>query len=97
MQFESSDRFTIPSTVRASVLDDEIVLLDLRAGEYFSLNTSGALVWRVIQEGGDVAAVERAAEQWPLPAAERTAVILSLIHDLVARGLLLHQSEPPAS
>ena len=31
-------------------LGDDIVILDLKAGLYFSLNDVGALVWRLVQE-----------------------------------------------
>ncbi|MEP6573150.1 MAG: PqqD family protein [Gemmatimonadota bacterium] len=78
--------------MRATELDDDIVLLDLRAGEYFSLNASGALIWKVITEGGDLGAVLAASEAWPLPAAERHSVVLALIRDLLSRGLLMRQA-----
>lgn len=37
--------FTVRSDVAASPLGDELAILDLRTGEYFTLNETGAFLW----------------------------------------------------
>lgn len=40
-----TDRFHIPPQVHARRFDDEIVLIHLKVGKYFSLDTVGATIW----------------------------------------------------
>jgi hypothetical protein len=45
--------------VLATEVEDEIVLLDLRSGIYFSLNRVGAFVWRMLNGQNDLGAIHR--------------------------------------
>jgi len=47
----------IPDTVLFRALDDELVLLNLSTGFYFSLDAVGASIWHAIQQDGRLAHV----------------------------------------
>ena len=85
-------RFTISPSVRTRALDDQLILLDLRHGEYFSLNPTGALVWRAIEGGATLEAVETEAAEWPVPSEERRTMILDLVSQFLDKGFLVRQS-----
>ncbi len=84
-----NDRFTISPSVRTRELDDELILLDLERGEYFSLNATGRQVWTELAQGSDLASVERViAANWPLEWNDAVAMITGLVQDLLDRGLI---------
>ncbi|MEO8201773.1 MAG: PqqD family protein [Gemmatimonadota bacterium] len=86
---EKTARFVVSLSVRARQLDDELVLLDLRQGEYFSLNASGAAVWNGLERGLDLAAIdEELAGRWPVEAPARWNMLEDLVGDFLARGLV---------
>jgi hypothetical protein len=45
---------TIPESVLWQEVGDEIVLLDIEAGEYHSLNDVGSTIWRTLEQHPDV-------------------------------------------
>lgn len=45
------DRFTVPEHVVERALGDKIILLNLRSGDYFSLNSSGSFFWKGLTAG----------------------------------------------
>ena len=46
-----SQRYAIQPRIRSMADDDGMVLLDIRAGKYYSLNKLGALIWHKVEEG----------------------------------------------
>lgn len=44
-------RVTIAAHVRAKQIGDDTVILDLATGTYFGLDTVGARIWQLMQEG----------------------------------------------
>src|SRR5687768_9487019 len=50
----------ITQDVIGEVLDGEAVLLHVKTGRYFSLNSSGTRIWQLIQEHGSVEQVTSA-------------------------------------
>lgn len=83
------ERLTVSPSVTSRQLDDELILLDLRGGEYFSLNRSGAAVWHGLAAGQDLATIDLAvAGEWPVPPEERWRMISDLVHQLLRRGLV---------
>ena len=73
--------------VMATVLDDEIVLLDARTGEMFTLNETGAIVWQAVELGVD-AICERVCTEFDIDAASARSDVDELVTDLVQRGLI---------
>jgi hypothetical protein len=48
---------TVPDELLWQRVDDSVVLLDLRSGEYHALNESAGRMWVLLAETGDVRAV----------------------------------------
>jgi hypothetical protein len=83
----------IPDTVHAREFDDEVIILDLGAGEYFSLDPVGSRAWGRFAEGGcveDIAA-EIAAE-YDVDADRALRDLMTLAGELVSRGLLVPEA-----
>ncbi len=49
-----TDKVTIPSTVFAQVVDDEMVILDTESENYFGLDTIGREMWQILVENGSL-------------------------------------------
>lgn len=88
-ELRRDERLVIGPSVTSRQLDGELILLDLRGGEYFSLNRSGAAVWHALEGGYDLAAIEsEVAEQWPGPPEERWRMITDIVTQLLTHGLV---------
>jgi hypothetical protein len=82
--------FRVPETVHARAFDDELIILDLGAGEYFSLDAIGTRAWTGFAAGR--CAEEMAADlasAYDVDAERALRDLLSLATDLVARRLLV--------
>ena len=44
-------KYNVPEHILHSKLDKEVVILNLKNGEYYSLNETGALVWELVCSG----------------------------------------------
>jgi hypothetical protein len=44
-------KYRIPEHILHSKLDEETAILNLKNGEYYSLNETGALIWSLIDKG----------------------------------------------
>jgi PqqD family protein of HPr-rel-A system len=73
--------------VMATVLDDEIVLLDARTGEMFTLNETGAIVWETVELGLD-AICERVCAEFDIDAESARTDVDELVTELLQRGLI---------
>ena len=83
------ERLSVSPTVTSRQLDDELILLDMRGGDYFSLNRTGAAVWRAIESGLDLGSIDsEVAGEWPVPPEERWEMITGIVHQLLARRLV---------
>jgi hypothetical protein len=86
----SSQRFRInrPSVIH-EILDDELVIVNLKSGSYYSLDRVGAVIWHEIDAGateGEVAAVLQGAFEGDVGAMERAAA--ELIEELQREDLI---------
>lgn len=86
----SNSRHEVASQVVREVFDDEVIVIDMKSGNYFSLNQSGATVWTLLEEGQTVEGViDRMAEEHPLDTRETIAEgVRALIDRLTAEGLI---------
>jgi hypothetical protein len=76
------DQFSCP-------LGDAIVLLDMKAGLYYSLDNVGAAVWQLLQQPRTVAEIHRAIlEQFEVAPEVCRRDLAALLHDLAARNLV---------
>ena len=78
----SKDRFSCP-------LGDDTVILDLKAGLYFSLDSVGALVWQLVQKPKSVRELREAIlETFDVEPQVCERDLLALLHDLAGRNLV---------
>mgnify|MGYP000552798756 CR=1 FL=1 len=79
----------IAQGVVGEVLGDELVLLNLETGHYYSLNATGRRIWTLVGEAEDPASLpQRLAEEFGIPierARRDLSVFLSTLED---RGLV---------
>jgi len=88
-QVSRDDHFAIPSHVRCRQLDDELVFVDLEAGEYYSLNAVGAKIWQGLSQGETPAQIVAALEREYEEAAEVLLKdCLGVVSELLERRLI---------
>jgi hypothetical protein len=76
--------------VHARIFDDELVILDLAKGEYFSLDPVGTLLWAGLEAGR---AIEQIAEdvvsKYDVEPRRALVDLIALGDELVALGLMV--------
>jgi len=78
----SKDQFSCP-------LGDDTVILDLKAGLYFSLDNVGTLVWQLVQQPRSVRELREAIlETFEVEPQVCERDLLALLHDLAGRNLV---------
>lgn len=71
------------------VLEGETVVLDLEGSRYFSINTTGTLLWPLLAEGATRAQlVEAVTARWKVPATDARRDVDAFCAELDAAGLL---------
>ena len=84
------ETFTISPSVRTRELDDELIVLDLGQGEYYSLNPSGAQIWKALEAGRGMNWIRaEVVTRWPIPLEEGMAMASMVLQDLLKRGLIV--------
>jgi len=80
---------TIPGDVACARVDDGAVLLHMGTKRYFSLNETGAEVWRLLEEGAAIDDIpQRLSERFDVTADEARQAVDALIRALAAEQLL---------
>lgn len=87
------DQQLVPAAqVRTIEVDDSIVLVDQRTGQYFGLNESGRDIWQLLVGGQPVDQIAtRLAGLYDVDAGRASADIEQLVTQLMAAGLLRRQ------
>jgi hypothetical protein len=81
--------YRVPDTVAARAVADEVVLLDLEAGAFYSLNPTAAFVWSQFSEGAPRERIAAAlAERYEVDAATAQSDVAALLGELQESGLL---------
>jgi hypothetical protein len=81
--------FAVAPNVHARRFDDETVILHLDAGEYFSLDAVGTLVWEQLQAGRSLdEAVAAVVADFDVDGETARADADRLVRELVAVGIL---------
>lgn len=86
-----SDRTVVVATKDqvSCPLGGDIIILDLKAGVYFSLNDVGAKIWQLIQQPTSVAELRRAIlDTFEVAPEVCERDLLALLRDLAARNLI---------
>lgn len=83
-------RYTIPKNVITRQLGEELVLVDLESGQYYTLNPTGTLVWENLGRFDNVAALSQfLADAAEADVAKVREDVEELIQELVGKKLLL--------
>jgi len=70
-------------------LEDRMVLVDLKSNQIFELNSTGARVWELLQEGVSVdTLIDRLKAEFEADPATLRTEIESLLSDLLSEGLI---------
>jgi len=72
--------YKVPDHILHSKLDEEITVLNLRNGEYYSLNYTGAFIWSLICEGNSY---DEIVKQFSIEYQDKGNNIKSDISDLI--------------
>ena len=82
-------KINIPNDVLASEVDDEMVLLNLVSGKYFSLDDIGTRMWQLIKKHRQLKAVhQELLEEYKVDSQQLEQDLLALTDKLAANGLL---------
>lgn len=84
-----ASRVRLADHVLCRDLGDEVVLLDLRSGIYFSLDAVGSRIWRLLRRPQPLAAVVGTLlEEYDVTEARCAADVVRLVTQLRDRGLV---------
>ncbi len=87
------DTITIPDTLFAQVVDDEMVILDTVTQEYFGLDASGAMIWEYLSESGSLqSAFDAMFAAYDVDAKQLENDICRFVQELVDAGLVQQET-----
>lgn len=70
-------------------IEDEVVLMNLDSGNFFSLSGSGLAIWRAMDEAPErEALLDRLAADYGVPQIELVADVEAFLRDLAAAGFV---------
>ena len=86
----TASRYSVKADVVARSVAEEMILLDLETGLYFTLNPVGCAIWRGLESNSDRAAIiAGVVEQFEVDEATATADFDEYIDALTGEGLLV--------
>ena len=84
------DVVSIPKSVMARRVGDEVIVIDLAGGEYFGLPDVGARIWELLLDGKSLIQVADAiANEYEVDRAIAEDDVIRLVAELRAQGLLV--------
>jgi Coenzyme PQQ synthesis protein D (PqqD) len=89
----SSDRFRVSASVRASISEDGLVLLDVQGGVVLASNPIGARIWQLVD--GQLTSLEIAhqiAAEYDVSLERAHHDVDAFVQALAARGLVIEAS-----
>lgn len=88
-ELKAEDRFEIALAVQATVLDDEIVILDPLTNQGFRANNTGTQIWSGVGRHRAVGEIAKElAERYGLPAKYAEEITENFLEDMRAKGLI---------
>lgn len=76
-------------SVMTITVDEDLVLVDQRSGQYFGLNEIGTAIWRQLEQGREMAAiVEAILSEYDASEEVVVADMQRILTELVAAGLI---------
>jgi len=94
MAIEESSRFDSNSAeIASSLLDDELVLINLSTGVYYSMQSVGCVVWQLFDQGFSVAeTVAEVAARYGVSADQAKADVHNLLEQMLAERIFVPAS-----
>ena len=91
----AGDRFRVNSpNVAWEDFEDEIIMVNLESGQYFSTRDAGAEMWRRLEKGAPLSAVEQAIiAVYDVDAAVAAEALASFVAALQEQGLLVPKDD----
>ena len=87
-------RCTIPADVACASVEDGTVLLHMGSKRYFSLNATGAEIWRMLEEDCDVAGIPaRLSASHDVSIEDARVAVDALLAALAEQDLLTVEAE----
>ena len=87
-------RCSIPSDVACASVEDGTVLLHMGTKRYFSLNDTGAEIWRMLEQQVPVTEIPaRLTAAYDVPLAEAHLAVVELLAALAEQGLVTIEAE----
>lgn len=87
-------RCTIPPEVACASVDDGSVLLHMGTKRYFSLNSTGAEIWRMLEQDVPLSEIPaRLSAAYEVSLADADAAVAELVAALSEQGLLTVEGE----
>lgn len=80
-------------TVSSELFEDEVVIVNLENGNYYSYSGSGIDIWRPIKDGIGISLLKEAFEKKYKFNAKQAGVFDGLIKELLQEGLIIENSE----
>ena len=82
--------YEISADATCAVVEDGAVVLHMRTKRYFSLNETGAAVWRMLEDGAPLSEIPaRLAEMYEIDTATAQESLTRLLGELVAEELIV--------
>jgi hypothetical protein len=90
MTLDLSRKYNVGPDVHVRGFDCDLVLLNLRSGEYFALDAVGAEIWKGLSEGNSPDAVVKGiCARYAVDAQRATDDVSELVRKLLSEGLLV--------
>jgi hypothetical protein len=83
-------RFRVNSpTVVSETVDGEVIMIHLDTGNYYSLRSTGSVIWDAIERGVSVDAITRALDVSAHNGTDANAHVVSFVEELRAEDLIV--------
>ena len=90
MEIASTSTYKAPDNYSWRDVNNELVVLNLQSGEYFTFNNVGRLIWLSVNDGKTVNEITRSVvEQYATTEEEAVADVKAFISNLLSEGLLI--------
>lgn len=83
----------IEQNVMSSMIEDEVVVLNIKRGQYYSLNAVGAYIWQMLEQPQSVAyIIAQVTSQYNASPMQIEADVMALLTDFAQEGLIAVRS-----
>lgn len=90
MEIASASTYKAPDNYSWRDVNNELVVLNLQSGEYFTFNNVGRLIWLSVNDGKTVDEITRSVmEQYATTEEKAVADVKAFIGNLLSEGLLI--------